>query len=545
MFDQADEAAESIKLLVDEDYTKDHKGSEKRWLIIYFAPNYLRCSLLSQRAQLGHNIHFDSNERFNLYGNDSMFSSPSKPFSKRDQFQIIDKIRDWLKEKTNNTLNDSSVQVRLLLSSNLQGVDGAKAVLEALKAQFGLEAEEVSPAEAARQSFIGAKPNLVNYRQNSRLVHMSIKRDKTILVLGDLYKQDKSIQIEFGIQQVADSIATLRKTHQMDSLVLFVKANLYRFVEKARFFGKPQLVTFDEQTASLLSRALSVNQQMHRVNAEWVQQLCSKLIDSDFQYLNSGSSWISADALDYVSAHLILSSFLLEGLGATVCSLDKDCRVRGYVLDQMIQSDGDLLEQYLAHRLDWKRSAQDLLIRFNPLEFSRASQMALLASKIFSSTANWLHLWTAREHKILWISAFFSSTFAHQSLELAIKTLSELEGVSLLECRLIASTIALSFANNLSVQSKYLEALPPELRVNAKKMASVLQLARALDVTGRSAVQDLRIEAKPKAPDRSILKVYPRLNAVPELIQVEVLKRSFENQFEQKLEVELASNQHL
>lgn len=542
----------------------------KKCLVIYFAPNYLRRCLLVHSNSPDNAVNLEEDEIVELYANDSMYSSPTKPFSKREQFQILDRLRDWLKDIEKKNKSDSAgdgqiklhtlaqdknldvglkpdekVEVKLLAANNLQSIEGVSSILESLKAQFGIEPIYFSSHEAARQAFIGAKPNLVNYRQNSRLVHLSLEKDKTILVLGDFYRQDKSIQIDFGIQQVAETIATLRKSNQLDSLILFVKANLYRFIEKARFFGKPQLVTFDDHSARLLTQSLSVDQRAQRVNAEWIQQLCSKVIDSDFQYLNSSTSWVSTESLDYTSAHLILLSFLLEGLGANVCSLDKDCRLRGYVLDQLIEDNHELAEQYIAHQNDWKRSAQETLIRLNPLDFSRASQIALLANKIFSSTHGWLHLWSPHDYKILWLSALFSGTLSKQSLDVSSHILSELEGINRLDCQIIASTIGLSCTSNLSLQSKYLDTLPAENRGNVRKMASVIQLAKALDVTGRSAVQDLKVEAKPKSPDKAILKIFPRLNANPELIQVEVLKRSFENQFEQKLELEIASNKHV
>jgi hypothetical protein len=513
---------------------------EEKWLLIYLAPSYIRKAVLTYNS-LAETVLDQTDDLFvEIYPPEQSFGS-QKPFNKREQFYIIDTIRDWIKElqRQNRDLShEEKVKIQLLVPPTFKEIEGANIVLQTLKAQLGIEPTIFSEAEETRQSFMGFKKNLMGYRANSRLLQLNLCQDKAVLVFGDLYRQDKIIQIDLGIGQIREFISSLRKTGQMDSLTLFVKANLYRFIEQARFLGKPQLACFDEHTSRLIAKSLG-QIKTQRVGVECIGQLCSKIIDSDFQYLNN-FSWIGTESLDYASAHLIYASFLLEGLGVTSCTLDTESRLKGFIIDKLIDQ-GELHDQFSGHRYDWRKSAQEALIRLAPLELGRSSQLALLTCKIFDSSHGWLHSWTEKEKKVLWLSAFFSAYLSQVPLDAGFETILSLQGISHRDCYLTACVIGLAALNNLTGQSKYLDSLPIELRTVARKMASIVQMAKALDVTGRSAVQNVKLEAKPRAPERAILKVFPRLNPAPEIIQVNILKRSFENQFEQKVEIEVAN----
>lgn len=516
--------------------------AEQKWLTIYFAPNYLRKALVVYNPMLENMMELTDECFVELYSSDSMYSQPTKPFSKREQCHISDTIRAWVKdiEKQNRDLSErDQIKIELITHPLIESIEGSSSVLSNLKSHLGLESEECTSIESSRQSFLGAKSNLSNLRQNAKICHINVSKDHVDLVLGDINKLDQSIQINFGAQQIAESISALRRNYDHESLALFVKSNLYKYVEQVRFYGKPQIITFDENTARLLSQALSKDLKTQRVNADWIQQLCYKIIDSESQYLNSKFDWIGSDSIDYVSAHIILIGFLLEGLGTSICSLDTESRIRGLVIDKQVE-DGQLEGLFASHKYDWKKSAQDKLIHLNPKDFSRATQLANLADKIYSSTYGWLHLWEEKYKKILWLSAFFSGTLSNIEPELAQKIIHQLQGISLMDSKLVSCTIAISCTTNLSGQSKYLDLLPAEHRSTVRKMASIIQIVKALDITGRSAVQDVKLEAKPKSPDKLILRVFPRLNSSPELIQLNILKKTFENQFEQKVEVEVA-----
>ena len=122
---------------------------------------------------------------------------------------------------------------------------------------------------------------------------------------------------------------------------------------------------------------------------------------------------------------------------------------------------------------------------------------------------------------------------------MAFEILQEVQGFNYSDYQIIASVIGLSSIRNLSGQSKYLDLLPPSERSKARKMASLIQLAKALNITGRSAISDISFENKFNNKGKALLKIWPRLNAEPELIQLNILKKSFENQFEKKLETEV------
>ncbi len=518
---------------------------EKKCLLIYLTPNYIRKALLIYNHLAEDTLEFKDEKFLELFETNSVHGSPTKFFSKKDQLEVLDFMRHWIKEIERSDYEQVSGQkteIEIIASPEFLCVEGANSIISAIKTQFGLEVQTFSSIESARQSFMGFKKNLLGYRPNSRLMYLSLEKEKTVVAFGDLYRQDKIIEMDLGINHITEFAASLRKTSQVESLTLFVKANLYRFIEQARFFGKPQLVCFDENTTRLISKAFLTESKTQRVSIECFQQLSSKIIDSDFQYL-SNANWINNESLDYVSAHLILLSFLVEGLGASNSTLDLESRFKGFMIDKLLE-EGELQDQFAGHIYDWRRSAHELLLRFSPMSFNRSAQISLLASKIFDSSHGWLHMWSSHERKILWLSSFFSSFLSQQSFELALQTLANIQGVSQNDNKLIVSVIGLSSINDIAGQSKYLDALPPEKRSIARKMSSMLQLAKALDITGRSAVQSVLLEAKPRAPERTLLKVSPRLNPAPELIQVGILKKSFENAFDQKLEVELLRSQN-
>ncbi len=518
---------------------------EKKWLLIYLAPNYVRKALIkfnSGSPDTENIFSFEAEEWIDLYSADNLFACPNKPISKREQLEIIYKIRDWVKdfEKQNSILSSPNQenQTIILAPQEIQLIDGISQIISQLNAQLGLQIEFINSLEYSRQSFMGAKLSLSNYRNNSRLAHINLQQNEILIVLGDLFKQEKIIRIEFGIEEIADVINVLRKQGDFSSLSLFVKAKLYRFIEQIRLFGKPQLITFDENTSRLISKGLIRDDKAQRINADWIRQLAHKITDSNFQYLINSVDWVNSESLDYVSAHFILLSYLLEALDTNICCLDNDHKLKGFLINNLVE-DGELQELFAGHKNDWKKSAYEVLIHLNSTEFNNSTQLANLCNKAFESGFNWLHKWLERDKKILWISAFFNNYLAKFSPDVALEILQEVQGFNYADYQMAVSIIGLSSSRNLTGQSKYLDLLPPEQRSKARKMASIIQLAKALNITGRSAIYDISLENQFNNKGKVILKIWPRLNVEPELIQLGVLKKSFENQFEKKLETEV------
>ena len=519
---------------------------ERKWLLIYLAPNYLRKALIQFNSAINESpeniFSFEAEEWIDLYSTDNLFACPDKPISKRDQLEIIYKIREWVKdfEKQNSILSSANQEntIIILAPQEIQLIEGISQILAQLKAQLGLQIQFINSLECARQSFMGAKLNLSNYRNNSRLVHIDLKQNEILIVFGDLFKQEQIIRIEFGVQEIADLINILRKQGNFSALPLFIKAKLYCFIEQIRLLSKPQLITFDENTSRLLAKGLTRDEQSQRINSDWIRQLAHKITDSNFQYLINSVDWVNSESLDYVSAHFILLSYLLEALDTNICCLDKDPKLKGFLIDNLLEN-GELEELFGGHKNDWKKSAFEVLIRLSSSEFNNSMQLANLCNKAFESSFNWLHKWNERDKKILWISAFFNNYLAKLSSEVAFEILQEVQGFNYSDYQIIASVIGLSSIRNLSGQSKYLDLLPPSERSKARKMASLIQLAKALNITGRSAISDISFENKFNNKGKALLKIWPRLNAEPELIQLNILKKSFENQFEKKLETEV------
>lgn len=522
----------------------EHNLDSQRRQIILFTPNFLRKAEVVYNPNSEPIIYLENDSFVGLSQSEFMYSAPPKNFSKKEQFQVVDTIKSWVKEfsqnKNKSLLTDSESLTNIIFDHSVENIEGINFIKDTIRTQLHIEPEHFSCLEHSRQAFLGSKVEIGNFRTNSKIAHIHCYQNQTILTLGDFNRREKIITLDFGIQQISETINALRKTNQPDSLILFVKANLYRYIELAKYFGKPQLVTFDETSTRLLTQALSEDLKTQRINAEWIQQLCYKIIDSDAQYLNRKNCWVSTETLDYTSARIVLLGFLLEGLGANVCQLDNSVRLKGYALNKLIQS-GNNEGRYKEHNEDWKQSAYEMLISLNPQDFSRSLQMSSLTDKLFKSGRSIFHLWTEAERKILWLSSFFDSTLSRYSAEIGIGLLEKLEAIDQLDCQMIMSIIALSNSNNLSLHSKSLETLPASCRTNVRKMATIVQLARALDITGRSSVGELFFKVEENNSEKLTLKIGSRLNCSPELIQVNVIKKSFENIFELQLNVEIES----
>ena len=517
-------------------------SSPKRWLTFFLSSNYARRVYVefnnSNNSSDGGILELDKEDFIETYTAGSLFGSESKPLSKKEHFEISDLFKSWIKSLEAKSNYEQS-EIQFLVSPYIKDTEGGTVLLNHLDTQLGIKPISFSPSEQSRLSFIGLKHGALGYRVNSRLLHINIEKDKIHLVFGDLHKQDKIIEIDFGIEQIAESIASLRKSGEMDTLIFLIKSNLYKFIEQARLFGKPQLIGFDEVTARLLSQILSRDSKVQRVNASSIQHLCYKMIDSNFSYWN-GLNTINSESTDYASARAVLAGFILEGLGGITCTFQTDNFIKGYFIDKLLVNDGLLQDQFSGHSLDWQKSAHDSLMRFNPGDFSRSCQLAFLSSKLFDSSYGWLHSWSRKQKNILWLSAFFHHTFSRLSSELTFQVISQLQGISQIEAQLVTSIIALSSFTGSIKQSKYLDVLPTELQPIARKMSALVQTAKALDISGRSAVLNAKLEGKPNSSNNVILKVFPRLDPKPEIIQVKSLKKSFESQFDQKMEVEIA-----
>jgi hypothetical protein len=535
--------------------------------LILFSSSSLQRVLVTFHPNSEAILSIKNEDFFSLTSLEKMFGQGTKAFSKKEQFQILDIIKKWLKpnaksqsqneslaqnykfeDNSNSPFNSSSSEQKfddstaslstdLLISPDLAGADGLDYILDSLRRFYKLEIKEHSFSEVTRQGFLGSKLDMGNFPVNSKIAHIHCSANKTLIALGDFHSLEKVVSVDFGIDQIVETINELRRANHKDSLVLFVKSNLYRFIELTKSFGKPHLVTFDDLSTDLLSRSLTEDLRTHRINAEWIQQLCYKILDSDSQYLNRKNYWVSSEAIDYASARIVLIGFLLEGLGANVCHLDSNLLPKGYSLDNMIQS-GYVNSRLHPHHKDWKKSCYELLISMNPQEFSTSLHKANLAERLLRSSKDLLHNWTDNERKVLWISTFLDSSFGNFSTELSVSLLQQLLGVDKQDCELIACAIAISANQNLSVQSKFLDTLEATVRTKARKLSSMIMLARSLDVTGRLAIADVTFKQVENEREQFVLKLTPRLNPAPELIQSNIVKKNLERIFEINLLIE-------
>ena len=544
--------------------------SEKQWTIIYLTPNYLEKKLVTYRFD-------DPNEQLQVIGQETVtfvrqndiFGYPQKAYSTRTQCLIEDTIKNWFRQiQTENTYLplQNRLQVRLLLHHDVLKIQGLSGVIKKIKDYTGQDFLQFNPLEHARQSFIGSKLNLGNIQPETPLCNINLHQSEITIVTGDLYRQEEIIQLDYGIVWIAETISELLRKSDLEAIVMFTKANLYRHIDRIKLFSKPQIITFDDISSHLLRLALSVDDGSQRFQADLVKQLCYKICDSGFTYLENKKESFSMDSLLYASVQIILLGFIVEGLGASHCYLEQESRIKGLIWNELASSqppqnhhdhlsgnaEYDFMDSasqinlmnYLpevgSHYSDWQASARKCLTNLSSQSYVQACQLVNLADKFFDRSHGFMHMWTGAERKLLWLSAFFSLGLSQLPFEAALAILKQLYGIDYQEAQQVACIVFVAQANNLSDKSRYLDYLPAESRQLARKLASIVQLIKALDVTGRAAVDDIRLEAKPKVANQVVLKVVPRLNPEPELIQVNILKKQFENHFDHKLDVEVA-----
>ncbi len=499
--------------------------SLRKWLLLVLTPNTIRKSQIELDEE-ANSIEFkeDSIKEYRLLG------AAQKPLSKREQFELLDLIKEWLKGL------ESKTEINLLANNAFRSIEGSEHILRLIEEHCALKAEEFNLKEESRQAFLGMKYDLYALKSISRLLYISVQPRQICLISGDSLRYERILVHPIGVQDITDGIQILRKNGQLSSLSLFVKSSIYRLIETAKFFGKPQFVSFDDHSSRLLSSSINSDFRSPKLETEVVNELVSKILASDFQHLTY-IPWMSFESLDFISAHILTLAYILEGLGVHSLLLDNDFSLKGYVIDKML-SEGRSIEGCLDHQNDWKKSAQDILMRLYPNEFSRSAQLASLFSKLFDSSKGWLHDWAEKERRLGWLSAFFSSVFGQYNFETGCEMLAHVEAIGRGESQQVMTIIALASLPSLAGQSRFLELLPPQSRPLVRKLAALVQLTKALDVTGRAAVHNVKLEHNPDNPTRTVLSIVPRLNLAPELTQVDIVKRQFENQFERKLFVQ-------
>ncbi|MDX1918464.1 MAG: hypothetical protein SFT81_04925 [Candidatus Caenarcaniphilales bacterium] len=520
------EDQESESSLIYESFPQPKVGGEVRhYHCIYLSSYFLRHGVFTFNPEEEDFFSFEEKGQAEI----RPLGMSQKVMSKREQYLINDTVRNWVKNRPLETEGKS----QLVIPESVIRTEGMDYVISLLSSHTGIEPKVFSFEEENRQSFLGFKQLLNNNRPNARLLYLNMVDLETGLVIGDALRLEKILNIDLGIQQVSEAIYSLRKSKQIDSMSLFIKANLFRFIEQARLYSKPQLIGLSENISRLLVKVLGHNPSINRISTDSVHQLAQRIVESDFQYL-SQNCFVEPEALEYASATLILLGYLLEGLGGQTCILSHNAHLYGYFLNELM-SEGVQLNPYYEHYFDWRTSSRELLLRLSPEDLSRSFQLSNIGEKLFVTMRGKLHEWGETEKRILWLSCFFCIPLYDTPPEVSGEILSRVYGINKREVGLIICIINLSSMNGLTGQSRFLESVDPADRGLARKLASLVQISKGLDITGRSAISSVSIEGSPH--EKMVLKVFSRLDPSPELIQVQILKKNLESQFDQRIEL--------
>ncbi len=494
------------------------------FLSIYLTPSQIY-KLIYNFNQEENNINFKDASLLEFRS----FSTISKALSKREQCEILDLIRKWIK-------NFHSIQnCKIIISEEFKEIEGWNFIAESLKSQFNLEIKEFTIEEECRQSFLGFKYDLIiNKEDNPRsILQLNIKNNETTIIIGDLQTIHKVSTLNFSTKNIIKFIEHLKKTHEASILHLFLKSNILNLIENDYLINNKTLLILDENTSYLLTKIFNLTISPQRINSDIIVELAEKIVDSNFEYFQR-AQYMDSESLIPASAQIILLSTFIENFNIRECFISFENRLKGFVINENIEK---LQGEYFGHIYDWQRSAKEVLFRNNPSLFLHSLKSAELSSKIFDSLKDQLHFWGEKEKKLLWIACFFQSYCFKLNLEARIEILKKIHSLSSSDCQLIANIISLAEDCDLISQSKYLSRISADSRNFAKQISSLIQIANALDISKRSAVKDLNFSINQH--EKIILKLFSREKISPELIQLNFVKKNFENAFEYKLEIEI------
>jgi|GEM_PF-6650354 len=519
------------------------------WKIISLNTSFLKETIF--KVLDNSNFQVDSERIFEFFQG----TKTTKVLSKKEEFKIISLIKQL--ERDSKTESENFVRKIILLESDFLVFSNYQEFIGTLKRNFDFEIEIFSSLEQSRQSFCGLQNILSDYSSSgqAKALFISIESEKTIVTIGTLSAREQSVTLGIGKKQVIRYITHLVKENKVAYLPTFIKAGLQKFVQEIRVIGKPSLVCFDEESINLLEKIFcgsdqtsqnnKPTQKTKRLDTDSIYQFCNRLISSNFRpnkdtsLSSSNSESINSNEELYRnSSHLVLIGFLLQLLEIKTCLLNKQARTTGYLKTALEKNKNLPLEDF--YQTDWFFSAQELALKFAPERTSQASQNAILACKIFGSATGILHNWGFLEKKYLWLSCFLFESVFQVFPKITKEIIFEsLEDISQIESEIIYSIILLVDLDRLSSRVDILSKLPVKNREFVSKISYLIEMARAFNTTGRSAVKDLKIENPKNNNQEIVLKVTSRLDLSPELIQVGLLKSSFEAQFKRiKIELE-------
>ena len=469
------------------------------------------------------------------------FGDYTKPFSKREECEISDISREWISDFL---LREDLGEVKVIVSSDFTEIVGSENLINSLLSYSRCKVERFSLKEETRQCLLGLR----NYsgtlsELGQKMAFLSFKKSKSCLVIADEHLILDSEQMNFGIQDEAEVIASLFPLDASERQVLeaadVIKGKLPEFLKYKFSSGSVPLLCLDENLSRLLIKVLRRNIVTQKLPIALLSEFVGQLFRSGMRYLSEFESVSSSNAAYvasiFISLHEICKEFGVENL-----LLSPDTRAKGFVLNEFIEK-GELRNEFPGHLNDWKRSAREVLLRWDPANLVPAMQTAELSSKLISATEELLPMFSANDIKLLWLCSFLYSSLHKVNSSLAIDLVSEIYGLNFEEVRFIVFTIFCAATENISERSQHLDALSPAMRVVNRKLFPLIQMANSLNISGNSPIQDVKFSGKPNSNDL-LMRIAPRfgksLNL--ELAQLNRVKRNLESSFQQKLDIEVS-----
>ena len=368
-----------------------------KYLLIYLTPTCIYKCIYDFGGEDSDNpINFEEISLIEL----KKFAMPSKCLSGREQYEIIDIVRNWSRGFA-ETYQDPMHKAYLLLSDNLRHTLLSETTLSTLATSLGEEIEEYSPAEANRQAFLALKEYFLELTPNaSRILLLNLNPMQTTLLLNEDSSIEQVIEDNFGIEHVHTFLQNfIKKDAPKESLAQYIKANLAQLVGCNLLNTANHLVAVDEETSRLVLRILDKEIYSQRIETSELRAVADQIIDSNCQHL-SQLSYIEEDSVLYCSAYLILLTNVLEELNISSIVVSPEQRLKGHVCHKLLDA-GISTNNLSMHAMDWQAKARELLLQYSPNNIAQAMQMGYLSQVVFDRTHELLHTWSAKEKNSL------------------------------------------------------------------------------------------------------------------------------------------------
>jgi hypothetical protein len=504
------------------------------WKIITFGDGYLRFDSIEYNQPEKPNQLCINNLAFEEFFLENNINDTLKRLTTKEQIYINDKISQWFKIAKQC---DEAKKTILLFDGNLMALSNIKEIFfNAEKLGIRVNENIFSDKESSRQSVIGSRYDISELKTNSQTVHIDLQHEKIIVSVANNHRLEIVSELNFGVKDLYSFIKTSGSTVDLMALASFVNGNLTPLVEEIECFGKPTFITLDVASTRLLKSLCDDTDKLDKLNINQILAIKNDLIESDFLLFSGESFERSPEINYYMASKTFLLTSLIQLLGVHSCWMDENVRQKGYILHYLLKS-GYINNHLTVHQMDCQNSLDEIILKYSPRQISRCNQLVRLTMQIYDSMEDIAGSSDLGNRQIVKIAAQLWFVLSRLEESLAKCIINEVYDISQSDCEIIYTIVRLTQITQNHHQIGWLDHVPVQSRLFTRKMSAVINLARSLDVTGRSAINHVEITHSQDSNNELSIKIFPRMDYNPEMIKLISLKRSLEQGLEHKLNI--------